>query len=66
MKFVRGVSLIFVLAGALLTTRVPPDFTIAASILGLVLLVRLTAAPKLRFLPLRLLAYVAILFVVYL
>ena len=60
-----GVSL-FLLVGAALVTRVPTDFTAAAIILFVLLLVRLLAGQWLRFFPLRLLIYMAIVFVVYL
>ena len=60
-----GISL-FMLAGAFLATTIPYDFTLAAVILFVLLLVRLLAGYHLPFLPLRLVVYVAIVFIVYL
>ena len=60
-----GISL-FMVTGAFLATRIPNDFTIAAMALSVLLLVRLLGSYRLAFLPLRLLVYVAIAFVVYL
>lgn len=60
-----GIS-VFLVAGALIATDIPVDFTIAAVTLSLLLLLRLLAGHSMRFLPLRLLIYMAIIFVVYL
>ena len=60
-----GISL-FMLAGAFLATTIPYDFTLAAMTLFVLLLVRLLAGYHLPFLPLRLVVYVAIVFIVYL
>jgi UDP-GlcNAc:undecaprenyl-phosphate GlcNAc-1-phosphate transferase len=60
-----GIS-IFMVAGALITTTIPADFTRAAMVLFVLLLVRLLVGYHLSFLPLRLVIYVAIVFIVYL
>jgi len=60
-----GLSL-FLVAGSLLATRIPPDFTLMAMVLCGLMLVRLTVVNTARFLPLRALCYMAIAFVVYL
>ena len=60
-----GLSL-FLVAGSLMATRVPPDFTLLAMMLSGLMLVRLLAGSTARFLPLRALCYMAIAFVVYL
>ena len=60
-----GIS-VFMLAGAFIATTIPSDFTRAAMVLFVLLLVRLLAGYHLPFLPLRLVVYVAIVFVVYL
>jgi UDP-GlcNAc:undecaprenyl-phosphate/decaprenyl-phosphate GlcNAc-1-phosphate transferase len=57
---------IFMVAGAFIATRIPYDFTLVATALFVLLLVRLLAGFHLPFLPLRLLVYVAIVFIVYL
>jgi UDP-GlcNAc:undecaprenyl-phosphate GlcNAc-1-phosphate transferase len=56
----------FLLAGALVATDIPVDFTIAAAILFVLLLLRLVAGYSAKVLPLRMLLYVTIIFVVYL
>jgi UDP-GlcNAc:undecaprenyl-phosphate GlcNAc-1-phosphate transferase len=60
-----GISM-FMVAGALITTTIPADFTRAAMVLFVLLLARLLAGYHLPFLPLRLVVYVAIVFIVYL
>jgi UDP-GlcNAc:undecaprenyl-phosphate GlcNAc-1-phosphate transferase len=60
-----GISL-FMLAGAFIATTIPYDFTLAAMALFVLMLVRLLSGFHLSILPLRLLVYVAIVFVVYL
>ena len=60
-----GISL-FMVAGAFIATTIPADFTRAAVVLFLLLLGRLLAGYRLQFLPLRLVVYVAIVFIVYL
>jgi UDP-GlcNAc:undecaprenyl-phosphate GlcNAc-1-phosphate transferase len=60
-----GIS-IFLVSGALISTSIPVDFTIVAAILFLLLLLRLLVGYRAFFLPLRLLVYMAIIFVVYL
>lgn len=60
-----GLSL-FLVTGAVLATYVPIDLGITSLILCLMLLARLVIGGRLWFLPLRLLSYMAILFVVYL
>jgi UDP-GlcNAc:undecaprenyl-phosphate GlcNAc-1-phosphate transferase len=60
-----GLSL-FLITGAVLATRVPVDLGIAGLILCLMLLARLIVGGRLWLLPLRLLSYMAIMFVVYL
>ena len=60
-----GIS-VFMLAGAFIATTIPADFTHAAMALFVLLLVRLLAGYYLSFLPLRLVVYVAIVFIVYL
>ena len=60
-----GIS-IFLVSGAFISTRIPVDFTMLAAVLFLLLLLRLLAGYRAWFLPLRLLVYMAIIFVVYL
>jgi UDP-GlcNAc:undecaprenyl-phosphate GlcNAc-1-phosphate transferase len=60
-----GLSL-FLVAGSLIATRVPPDFTLIAMVLCGLMLVRMTVVSTARFLPLRALCYMTIAFVVYL
>ena len=60
-----GIS-VFMLAGAFIATTIPYDFTLAAMALFVLLLVRLLSGFYLSILPLRLLVYVAIVFIVYL
>jgi UDP-GlcNAc:undecaprenyl-phosphate/decaprenyl-phosphate GlcNAc-1-phosphate transferase len=60
-----GIS-VFMVAGAFIATTIPADFTRAALVLFVLLLVRLLAGYRLPFLPLRLVVYVAIVFIVYL
>jgi UDP-GlcNAc:undecaprenyl-phosphate GlcNAc-1-phosphate transferase len=60
-----GISM-FMVAGAFIATTIPADFTKAAMVLFVLLLVRLLAGYHLPFLPLRLVVYVAIVFIVYL
>jgi UDP-GlcNAc:undecaprenyl-phosphate GlcNAc-1-phosphate transferase len=56
----------FLVAGALMATNIPVDFTLAAGALFLLLLFRLLAGQQAWFLSLRLLIFMAIIFVVYL
>jgi len=60
-----GISF-FLLAGAYLSTDVPVDFTVGAAALLVLLLLRLLMGARVWFMPLRLLAYVTIIFIVYL
>jgi len=60
-----GIS-IFLVSGAFISTNIPVDFTLVAVTLFSLLLLRLLAGYRLWFLPLRLLLYVVIIFVVYL
>lgn len=60
-----GIAL-FLVSGALITTDVPADFATISIILFVLLLVRLLTGYRLLFLPLRLLVYVTITFIVYL
>jgi len=60
-----GISM-FMVAGAFIATSIPRDLTLAATALFVLLLVRLLAGFQLPLLPLRLLVYVAIVFIVYL
>jgi hypothetical protein len=60
-----GIS-IFLVSGAFISTSVPVDFTILAAVLFSLLLLRLLAGYRVWVLPLRLLVYMAIIFVVYL
>ena len=60
-----GIS-IFLVSGAFISTSVPVDFTILAVVLFSLLLLRLLAGYRVWVLPLRLLVYMAIIFVVYL
>jgi UDP-GlcNAc:undecaprenyl-phosphate GlcNAc-1-phosphate transferase len=62
---VAGLSLSLV-AGSMLATTIPPDFTLLATMLCGLLLVRLLVVGTARFLPLRVLCYMSITFVVYL
>jgi UDP-GlcNAc:undecaprenyl-phosphate GlcNAc-1-phosphate transferase len=63
---VRCGTSLFLVAGAFIATRVPNDFTIATTVLWVLLLSRLVGGSHLPLLSLRLLVYVAIVFVVYL
>jgi UDP-GlcNAc:undecaprenyl-phosphate GlcNAc-1-phosphate transferase len=56
----------FLIAGALFSTSIPVDFTVAAVVLFAVLALRLMMGGRVWYLPLRLLAYVTVVFVVYL
>ena len=56
----------FLIAGALFSTSIPVDFTAAAIVLFAVLALRLMMRGRVWYLPLRLLAYVTVVFVVYL
>ena len=60
-----GMSL-FLVTGSVMATRIPADFAVAATALAVVLFVRLLLGYRMGFLPLRLLLYVGIVFVVYL
>jgi UDP-GlcNAc:undecaprenyl-phosphate GlcNAc-1-phosphate transferase len=60
-----GISL-FMVAGAFIATKIPHDFTLAAMVMFVLLLLRLLAGFHLSFVSLRLLVYVAIVFIVYL
>jgi UDP-GlcNAc:undecaprenyl-phosphate GlcNAc-1-phosphate transferase len=60
-----GISL-FLLTGAFIATGVPHDLTLAAMVTAALLVARLLAGYHLAFLPLRLLVYMTIIFVVYL
>ena len=60
-----GISM-FMVAGAFITTTIPADFTRVAMVLFVLLLARLLTGNHLPFLPLRLVVYVAIVFIVYL
>jgi UDP-GlcNAc:undecaprenyl-phosphate GlcNAc-1-phosphate transferase len=60
-----GISM-FMVAGAFITTTIPADFTRAAMVLFVLMLARLLAGFHLTFLPMRLVVYVAIVFIVYL
>jgi len=60
-----GIS-VFMVAGAFIATTIPADFTRAAIVLFVLLVLRLLAGYHLPFLPLRLVVYVAIVFIVYL
>ncbi len=62
---IKSGVILFLLAGSLSITRVPPDLAVAASVLALVMLVRLIVGYRLWFLPLRLFVYVSAAFVVY-
>ena len=62
---VIGLSL-FLVAGSLVVTRIPPDFTLIAMVLCGLMLVRMLVVSTARFLPLRALCYMTIAFVVYL
>ena len=57
---------VFMVTGAFTATMIPADFTRAAIVLFVLLLMRLLAGYHLQFLPLRLIVYVAIVFIVYL
>lgn len=57
---------VFLLAGSVFATRIPPEFTMLAMVLCGLLLVRLLVPYTARFLPVRVLSYMAIIFVVYL
>ena len=57
---------LFLLAGAFLVTDIPLDYAIIANVLFILLLVRLLLGYRAGFLPLRLLVYVTIVFIVYL
>jgi len=56
----------FLVAGALLSTTIPVDFTLAAAGLLVLLVLRLVKGARVWYFPLRLLAYVTVVFVVYL
>jgi len=56
----------FLIAGALFSTAIPVDFTLAAIALLALLLLRLVIGSGIWYLPLRLLSYVTVVFVVYL
>jgi UDP-GlcNAc:undecaprenyl-phosphate GlcNAc-1-phosphate transferase len=56
----------FLVSGSFLATEVPPDFTLAGMVIFGLTLVRLFANARARFLPLRVLCYMTIVFVVYL
>ncbi len=56
----------FLVAGALFSTTIPIDFTLAAICLLVLLVLRLVMGARVWYLPLRLLAYVTVVFVVYL
>jgi len=56
----------FLVGGALASTTIPVDFTLAALVLLALLVLRLVMGGQVWFLPLRLLAYVTVVFVVYL
>ena len=56
----------FLIAGALVSTTIPVDFTLAAIGLLALLLLRLMLGSRIWYLPLRLLSYVTVVFVVYL
>lgn len=56
----------FLVFGSLVSTHIPIDFTISAAILFALLLLRLLAGYRVWFFPLRLLVYMATIFVVYL
>jgi UDP-GlcNAc:undecaprenyl-phosphate GlcNAc-1-phosphate transferase len=56
----------FLIAGAFISTSIPVDFTLAATGLLALLVLRLIMGPRVWFLPLRLLSYVTVVFVVYL
>ena len=62
---IYGISA-FLIAGALFSTSIPVDFTVAAVVLFAVLALRLMMGGRVWYLPLRLLAYVTVVFVVYL
>ena len=57
---------LFLLAGAFLVTDIPLDFAVVANVLFILLLVRLLLGYRAGLLPLRLLVYVTIVFIVYL
>ncbi len=56
----------FLVAGALASTTIPVDFTLAATGLLALLVLRLVVGSRVWYLPLRLLSYVTVVFVVYL
>ncbi|RKZ04151.1 hypothetical protein DRQ25_17295 [Candidatus Fermentibacteria bacterium] len=56
----------FLIVGALFSTTIPVDFTLAATGLLALLMLRLMMGARVWYLPLRLLSYVTIVFVVYL
>ena len=56
----------FLVAGALASTTIPVDFTLAATGLLVLLVLRLVMGSRVWYFPLRLLAYVTVVFVVYL
>lgn len=60
-----GIAL-FLIGGAFMATTIPVDFTIAATTLFVLLLVRLVSGYRVWFLSLRMLVYVTVIFVVYL
>ena len=62
---VTGLSL-FLVGGSVIATQIPADFTLIATMLCGLLLVRLLVPGMARFMPLRVLCYMSITFVVYL
>ena len=60
-----GIAL-FLIGGAFMATTIPVDFTVAATTLFVLLLVRLVSGYRVWFLSLRMLVYVTVIFVVYL
>jgi len=62
---IYGIS-VFLLTGVLVATKVPFDFTVAGIVLFVLLLFRLLLGYRMWHLPLRLLLYTTILFIVYL
>ena len=62
---IYGISA-FLVAGALASTTIPYDFTLVAAALLVLLVLRLVLGGRVWYFPLRLLAYVTVVFVVYL
>ena len=56
----------FLIAGSIISTSIPVDFTLAATALLVLLVLRLMMGSRVWYLPLRLLSYVTVVFVVYL